>query len=207
LVLHTLQLVIIYCADYDTLLAHAIQQLWSRGRWIPPRACALPRTPRRRSWMAFSTQVVRHPVASDLTAIGLTKKLLLVPGLVADWKQSSAWGGARTALTLAKAHYPELASRRVAKTERCWMKPPSGRACWDTISSMPWARSWMYTMKHTICQGLQAKLRRRSPQLLKVLMAVMTQLPPPRRPESYPALWQEKQCINSAPEWVCKLNF
>jgi hypothetical protein len=46
--------------------------------------------------------------SSDLTAIGLTKKLLLMPGLVADWKQSSARGGARTALTLAKAHYPEL---------------------------------------------------------------------------------------------------
>jgi hypothetical protein len=46
--------------------------------------------------------------SSDLTAIGLTKKLLLVPGLVADWKQSSARVGARTALTLAKAHYPEL---------------------------------------------------------------------------------------------------
>jgi hypothetical protein len=46
--------------------------------------------------------------ASTLSAIGLTKKLLLVPGLVADWKQSSARGGARTALTLAKAHYPEL---------------------------------------------------------------------------------------------------
>jgi hypothetical protein len=46
--------------------------------------------------------------SSGLTAIGLTKKLMLVPGLVADWKQSSARGGARTALTLAKAHYPEL---------------------------------------------------------------------------------------------------
>jgi hypothetical protein len=31
-----------------------------------------------------------------------------VPGLVADWKQSSARGGARTALTSAKAHYPKL---------------------------------------------------------------------------------------------------
>jgi hypothetical protein len=31
-----------------------------------------------------------------------------VPRLVSDWKQSSARGGARTALTLAKAHYPEL---------------------------------------------------------------------------------------------------
>jgi hypothetical protein len=46
--------------------------------------------------------------SASLSAIGLTKKLLLVPGLVADWKQSSARGGARTALTLAKAHYPEL---------------------------------------------------------------------------------------------------
>jgi hypothetical protein len=46
--------------------------------------------------------------SSGLTAIGLTKKLLLMPGLVADWKQSSARGGARTSLTLAKAHYPEL---------------------------------------------------------------------------------------------------
>jgi hypothetical protein len=46
--------------------------------------------------------------SAGLSAIGLTKKLLLVPGLVADWKQSSARGGARTALTLAKGHYPEL---------------------------------------------------------------------------------------------------
>jgi hypothetical protein len=46
--------------------------------------------------------------SSTLSAIRLTKKILLVPGLVADWKQSSARGGARTALTLAKAHYPEL---------------------------------------------------------------------------------------------------
>jgi hypothetical protein len=46
--------------------------------------------------------------SSSLSAIRLTKKLLLVPGVVADWKQSSARGGARTALTLGKAHYPEL---------------------------------------------------------------------------------------------------
>jgi hypothetical protein len=46
--------------------------------------------------------------SSGLSAIGLAKKLQLVPGLVADWKQSSARGGARTPLTLAKAHYPEL---------------------------------------------------------------------------------------------------
>jgi hypothetical protein len=81
--------------------------------------------------------------SSSLTAIGLTKKLLLMPGLVADWKQSSARGGARTTLTLAKAHYPELdldlilASRRAVKMERRWTKLPSGRACLDTISSVP----------------------------------------------------------------------
>jgi hypothetical protein len=46
--------------------------------------------------------------SAGLSAIALTQKLLLVPGLVADWKQSSTRGGARTALTLAKAHYPEL---------------------------------------------------------------------------------------------------
>jgi hypothetical protein len=46
--------------------------------------------------------------SAGISTIGLTKKLLLVPRLVADWKQSSARGGARTALTLAKAHYPEL---------------------------------------------------------------------------------------------------
>jgi hypothetical protein len=46
--------------------------------------------------------------SSSLSANGLTKKLLLVPGLVADWKWSSTRGGARTALTLAKAHYPKL---------------------------------------------------------------------------------------------------
>jgi hypothetical protein len=46
--------------------------------------------------------------ASHLFATGLSEKLQLVPGLVADWKQSAARGGARTALTLAKAHYPEL---------------------------------------------------------------------------------------------------
>jgi hypothetical protein len=83
--------------------------------------------------------------SSNLTAIGLTKKLLLVPGLVADWKQSFARGGARTALTLAKAHYPELdldlitsdileSGKDGAPMEG---KPPSGRACWDTISSVP----------------------------------------------------------------------
>jgi hypothetical protein len=46
--------------------------------------------------------------SSSLSDNALTQKLLLVPGLVADWKQSSARGGARTTLTLAKAHYPEL---------------------------------------------------------------------------------------------------
>jgi hypothetical protein len=38
----------------------------------------------------------------------LAEKLKLVPSLVEDWKKSAARGGARTTLTLAKAHYPEL---------------------------------------------------------------------------------------------------
>jgi hypothetical protein len=46
--------------------------------------------------------------SAGLSAIALTQKLLLMPGLVADWKLSSARGGARTTLTLAKVHYPEL---------------------------------------------------------------------------------------------------
>jgi hypothetical protein len=82
--------------------------------------------------------------SSDLSAIGLTKKLMFVPGLVADWMQSSARGGARTALTLAKAHYPELdldlitpTSQKVVKIEHRWTKPLSSRACWGTISSVP----------------------------------------------------------------------
>jgi hypothetical protein len=45
--------------------------------------------------------------SSTLFAIELKAKLKLVPGLVADWNKSAAQGGARTALTLAKAHYPE----------------------------------------------------------------------------------------------------
>jgi hypothetical protein len=62
-------------------------------------------------------------------------------------------------------------------------------------------------MKHTICQGLQAKLQRRSPQLLQVVMAVMMLLLLFRRPESYPALWQEETMHQFGPEWVCKLKF
>jgi hypothetical protein len=46
--------------------------------------------------------------SSDLSAIVLTQKLLMVPGLVTDWRLSSARGGSRTTLTLAKAHYPKL---------------------------------------------------------------------------------------------------
>jgi hypothetical protein len=46
--------------------------------------------------------------SSNLSTIALTQKLPLVPRLMVDWKQSSARGGARTALTLVKAHYPEM---------------------------------------------------------------------------------------------------
>jgi hypothetical protein len=36
---------LISCFDYDALFVPAIQQHWSRGRWIPPHACALSHTP------------------------------------------------------------------------------------------------------------------------------------------------------------------
>jgi hypothetical protein len=55
-----------------------------------------------------------------LSAIGLSEKLKLVPGLAVDWKQSAARGGARTALTLVKAHYPSSAWT--------WSPPASQRA-------------------------------------------------------------------------------
>jgi hypothetical protein len=47
-------------------------------------------------------------------------------------------------------------------------------------------------MKHTIFQGLRAKLQLLSPQLPMVLMAVMTPLLLPPSLESCPALWQKK---------------
>jgi hypothetical protein len=46
--------------------------------------------------------------SSELTATELAEKLKLVPGLVEDWKKSATRGGARTTLTLMKAHYSEL---------------------------------------------------------------------------------------------------
>jgi hypothetical protein len=60
------------------------------------------------------------------------------------------------------------------------------------ISFVPWALSGMYTMKRMICQGLQAKLRRRSLQPLLVLMAVMMFPLLFRHPKLYPAMWQEE---------------
>jgi hypothetical protein len=44
----------------------------------------------------------------ELTAMEIAGMLKLVPGLVEDWKCSTAQGGARIALTLAKANYPKL---------------------------------------------------------------------------------------------------
>jgi hypothetical protein len=80
-----------------------------------------------------SLQIAR---SLKLTSMELAEKLKLVPDLVEDWKKSAARGGARTALTLAKAHYPDLTldlvTSRVLETydDGCqWMKLPSGRAC------------------------------------------------------------------------------
>jgi hypothetical protein len=46
--------------------------------------------------------------AAELPVINIGTKLELVLDLVKDWKMSAARGGARTALTLAKAHNPKL---------------------------------------------------------------------------------------------------
>jgi hypothetical protein len=47
-------------AECDASSFSAMQQPWSKARWISPRACAWLPTQRRRSWMAFSTLVAKH---------------------------------------------------------------------------------------------------------------------------------------------------
>jgi hypothetical protein len=47
-------------AECDASSFSAMQQPWSKARWIPPRACAWLPTQRRRSWMAFSTLVAKR---------------------------------------------------------------------------------------------------------------------------------------------------
>jgi hypothetical protein len=51
---------------------------------------------------------LRIAKSSELLTVELVVKLKLVPDLVEDWKMLAARGGARTALTLAKAHYSDL---------------------------------------------------------------------------------------------------
>jgi hypothetical protein len=87
------------------------------------------------------------------------------------------------------------------------MKPPSGRACWDTISSVLLARSWMYTMKHTIYRGRKATRLHLSPEQLILLMAVMEPLLPPS-PDMWPAMWQEKTMHQfGPPEWIYNITY
>jgi hypothetical protein len=139
--------------------------------------------------------------SSNLSAIALTQKLLLVPGLMADWKQSSARGGVRTALTLAKAHYPEMDLDLLTSGI-----PESGE---DGVPVDEAAiRQSVLGYVQLSAKGRQARLRRPPPWLLQVVMAV-TRCPPRFRRllRMCPAIWQEKIiCINSAPEWVCNLN-
>jgi hypothetical protein len=127
--------------------------------------------------------------SSDLTAIGLTKKLLLVPGLVADWKQSSAQGGARTVLTLAKAHYPELDLDLI--TSGIPESSEDGALVDKTaIRQSMLGYDQLYSLGTQLNMYYEAYDLPGSPSQTSAL--VMTQLPQPRRPGSYPALWQEK---------------
>jgi hypothetical protein len=122
--------------------------------------------------------------SSGLSTIGLAKKLQLVPGLVADWKQSSAQGDSRTALTFAKAHYPELDLNLI--TSRI---PESGEDGAPVDKAIIWQSMLGYDQlyalgtqlnvyyKHMICLDRQVMPRHRSLLLLQVLMAA-TMLPP-----------------------------
>jgi hypothetical protein len=95
----------------------------------------------------------------------LTKKLLLVPGLVADWKQSSARDGARNELTLAKSHYfeldldlitsgiPESSKDRAPVDEAAIRQSVLG---YDQLCALGTQLNVYY--EDTICQGLRAKL-------------------------------------------------
>jgi hypothetical protein len=138
--------------------------------------------------------------SSGLTAIGLTKKLLLMPGMVANWKQSSARGGARTALTLAKAHYPELDLDLITSgiPESGEDGAPVDEAAirqsvlgYDQLCALGTQLNVYYEAYDL--RGLRAKLQRRSLQPLLVLMVVMTcPLLFRHLLKLYPAMWQEE---------------
>lgn len=53
-------------------------------------------------------QVLKIRDADTIPVSELADKMFLAPGLIQDWKMSSARGGARTALTLVKAHYEDI---------------------------------------------------------------------------------------------------
>jgi hypothetical protein len=153
--------------------------------------------------------------SASLSSIGLTKKLLLMPGLVADWKQSSARGGARTALTLAKAHYPELDLDLITSGI-----PESGED--GTSVDEAAIRQSLLGYGQLCALGTQLNVYYEaydlpgSPSQASASVSIATIGADGgdevssgfRQPfKLYPAMWQEKNnCINSAPEWVCKLN-
>jgi hypothetical protein len=100
---------------------------------------------------------------------------------------------------LAKAHYPELDLDLITFgiPESSEDGAPMDEAAirqsvlgYDQLCAL--GTQLNVYMKHTICQGLRAKLQLLSPQLPMVLMAVMKPLLLPQSPESCPMLWQEK---------------
>jgi hypothetical protein len=83
---------------------HAAPLAWKSP--LIPMSFVVPLTPLESGHAACASVEIAR--ASELSARETGTKLELVPELVEDWKISSARGGARTALALAKAHYSEL---------------------------------------------------------------------------------------------------
>jgi hypothetical protein len=123
--------------------------------------------------------------SSNLSPIGLSEKPKLVPGLVADLKQSAAWGGARTAQTLAKAHYPELNLDLVTSgiLESDDDRAPVDEAAIRHLSYVLWALSWTYTTKRMFYLGVRATRPCPSLELQMLPMAVMEPALLPLSPE------------------------
>jgi hypothetical protein len=86
--------------------------------------------------------------AVELSAVEVGTKMVLVLKLVEYWKMSSARGGARAALSLAKAHYPELDLDII--TSEFPKQNKDGMPV--TTTCVPWEPVWPYTMSDISCR-------------------------------------------------------
>jgi hypothetical protein len=134
-----------------------------------------------------------------------------VPRLVADWKQSTARGGARTALTLVKAHYPKVSLDLVTSGI-----PESD----DNGTLVNKAAIWQSMLGYDqLCaMGTKQDVYYKAYDLPRSPSHASTSISGAAdaadggdgatsavtKPGS--TIWQKKQCINSAPEWVCNIT-